>query len=348
VSAVAALRDRAASLPAWLPSPGEDRPPGLLFTRSVRLRNFAGLPFWVSASAEACARITERAQARAAARGFGEDLRLTELSANARGVLRERGLLPGNPAAFDGKRDFKRLFLGADARAHALLGEAEHWIEVRVSAGFAAGAADSPDALDESAFSRSPEYGTLTSDPGFAGLGLRLEAGLHLPGLVAERGIAAAGRALGVLGFELQPLALRVAGCAEAGFFRLLSRGGLGLTEAELREHFAAKTGRLLDAEAAALERWRARDPGRFEDAAHRAAGLLRSAARAEYAELLSWISRVRAGRRAGWLGDVPETALEALRVRAQPHHLALENPGAIPGDESGLRARLARTLLAE
>jgi hypothetical protein len=342
----AAFRDRAASPPAWLPFPGEELPPGLLFARSVRFRNFAGLPFWASASPEACARVTERAQALAAARGFGEDLLLTELSADARGMLRERGLLPGNPAAFEGKRGFKRVFLGADPRAHALLGESEHWIEVRVAAGLATDGASN--AFEESAFSHSPEYGALTSDPGFAGLGLRLEAGLHLPGLVAAREIAAAGRALGVLGFELQPLALRVAGCAEAGFFRLLSRGGLGLSEAEARENFAAKARSLLEAEAEALERWRARDPGRFEDAAHRAAGLLRSAARAEYAELLSWISRVRAGKRAGWLGDVPETALEALRVRAQPHHLALENPEAVPGDETGLRARLARALLAE
>jgi len=319
--------------------------PELLFARSLRFRNFTGLPFWVSASPEACARIAERARAHAAARGFGEGLRLADLSPEARGLFRERDMLPETPASFEGKRDFKRLFPGDDGRSHALLGEAEHWVEVRAESGLSGSAAQEP-REDESVFSRSPEYGILTSDPGLAGLGLRLEAGLHLPGLVATRGLAAARRALGALGFELRPLARRVPGVAEAGFFRLLSRGGLGLTEAELRERFAAKAARLLEAEAEALEQWRALDPGRFDDAAHRAAGLLRSAQRAEYAELLSWISRVRAGRRLGVLSEFSETALETLRVRAQPRHLAAENPRTAPSEEGALRARLAKTLL--
>lgn len=343
----------AASPPAWRAEPMAERgenegAAGLLFAREVRLRNFKGLPFWVSASQEACARVVERAREQAAARGFGEGMRLAEMSAEARGVLRERDLLPEDPATFEGKRDFKHFFPGPDATRHALLGETEHWIEIEVLPTPRAGAqveTRSGEDFREEAFSRSPRYGALTSDPGFAGLGLRLEAGVHLPGLVSAGELPAARRALGALGYELRPLG-RAAGAAEAGFFRIVSRGGLGLSEAELRAGFAAKVDALLRADAEALGRRRGADPARFDDAAHRAEALLRGARRVEYAELLAWISSARAGRRAGSPGGIPEAALEALRVRAQPFHLAAENPGSPPEQEASLRADLARALL--
>jgi hypothetical protein len=334
-----------------------------LFTRIVTRRNFAGFPFWVSSAPVTCTALAEHARAHAVARGYGTGEILASLSQEARGVLRERMMLPERPALFPGKRDFKMLFRAGTAgmeegSPHALFGEAEHWIEIRtVQPGMPAEetarmlelelARDKNEARDGSPlFCQSPEWGFLTSDPAFAGTGLQWEAGLHLPALTAARHITQVQRAMAATGFELQPLSLRAPGTADAGFFRLLSRGGLGLTVAELLADFARKVECLIAAEAEAWERWNARERSRLEDRMHRAMRLLQEARLMEYAELLSLVSFARAGVRAGIFPVSRLPLLEELRVCAQPFHLRAANPGGAPDDEAALRASLARELL--
>ena len=61
---------------------------GALFTRFIRRRNFAGFPFWVSASPETCAALADRAADYAASRGFDAGLRLADASPAKIGILR--------------------------------------------------------------------------------------------------------------------------------------------------------------------------------------------------------------------------------------------------------------------
>jgi hypothetical protein len=351
-----------------------------LFTRIAARRNFAGFPFWVSATPATCATLAERARACAASRGFDAGTLLASLSPEEIGVLRERMKLPERPSSFPGKRDFKMLFRARGEKSdenspHALFGEAEHWIEIRtVPMGEPAEETarilelelnrdrnDTSDGRDGSLlFSQSPEWGFLTSDPAFAGTGLQWEAGLHLPALAASRGnsqIAQMQRAMAATGFELQPLSLRAPGAAEAGFFRLLSRGGLGLSGPELLASFEHKVDRLIAAETKAWEMWSARDAVGLEDRMHRAMKVLQEARLLEYAEMLTLVSYARAGVRAGIFPASRLPLLEELRVRAQPFHLrvrpsapARTNAGAHSGrngtGEAESRAALARRLL--
>lgn len=315
----------------------------VLFARRIARRNFAGFPFWVSCPPEVCARIAEKAREYAQSQGLGEASPLAALAPEAIGALRERMRLPERPGSFPGKRDFKFLFAGADPSVHALFGEAEHWIRVRVLKGLPS-AADAFAEDDDAAFARSEEWGWLASDPFFAGPGLQFEAGLHLPALASSGKVAQAQRAMDAMGFALHPLTLRHPGAAEAGFFRLVSGGALGLSPEGLAARFDAAARALLAAEVEAWERWVAREPNRLDDRMHRALRLLQEARRMDYAELLLLASFARAGAYAGIFPAALLARLEELRIRALPFHL--QAGGADPEEESLRRAAAARAQL--
>lgn len=359
----------AAPVPWIDPAPraGTEASARVLFTSWVLRRNFAGFPFWVSAAPETCARIADRGRAHAAQRGFGAGAALAALAPETLGVLRERMLLPERPAAQSsapGKRDFKMLFLREDPAEHALLGETEHWTRIRTGAGapsaenpprFLHAEDSSPDSENKaagSAFSLSPEWGLLASDPAHAGNGLQCEAGVHLPALTAARQIPQLRQAMAAMGLELRPLSLRNPGAAEAGYFQLRTRGGMDLSSEGLHARFAGKLKALLDAETGAWERWNARDQNLLEDRMHRALRLLQEARRMDFAELLFLTSFARAGVYRGIFPVSLLPRLEELRVRAQPFHIrAAEGAGEtgadLPERENALRASLARGLLA-
>jgi protein arginine kinase len=333
----------------------------VLFTKLVRRRNFAGFPFWISCAPETCEALAARARARAAAEGLDAGLHLADQAPAALAALREREILPERPVSFAGTRDFKRVFMGqpeSGASTHALFGEVEHWTRAHLVAGLPDAsvihATRPPDFSAPGVFSHSKTYGWLTSNPAFAGTGLQIEAGLHLPALAAARRVAPVQKALAALGYELRPLSLRTPGTAESGHFRLLSRGGMDLPEETLYEEFAARTKSVLAAESGALAEWHQRETNLLEDRVHRAWRLLQEARRMEHGELLSLISFARIGV---YLGVFPENSkelLEDLRVRAQPHQSGIDRPEAVPetGDAASetpekRRADLARKLLA-
>jgi hypothetical protein len=338
----------------------------VLFTRFITRRNFSGFPFWVSCPPETCALLAERARDLAAATaGFETGITLETLTPEAIGILRERMLLPERPASFPGKRGFKMLFPGIDPAEHALFGETEHWTRIRTQAGLPNAEETVPLlALEEKReqaegppFSRSSTWGWLTSDPAFAGNGLQCEAGLHLPALTAARKIPQVRQAMAAMGLELQPLSLRNPGAAEAGFFRLLTRGGMDLSSEELYRRFAGRVTRLLDAETEAWTRWNAREGNLLEDRMHRALRLLQEARRMEFAEFLLLCGYARTGVYGGIFPISLLPRLEDLRVKAQPFHLGGSwralNPAAnaseaLPVEEENvLRAGLGRSALA-
>jgi hypothetical protein len=348
---------------------GEDR---ALFTRVIVRRNFSGFPFWATCAPETCARLTERAVAHAATRGLGAGTLLANLAPGVLGILRERMQLPERPASLPGNRGFKRLFTGNNPADHALFGETEHWTRVRTHPGLLAAAESRPFLTLEDqeereggpVFCHTPEWGFLTSDPSHAGTGLQFEAGLHLPALTAARKVAQVQQALAAMGCELQPLSLRHPGSAEAGFFRLLARGGPGISPEDAHRRFTEKTGAVLAAETEAWTRWNGREPLALADRMHRALRLLQEARRMEFAELLLLASFARGGVYAGIFPASLLSRLEELRVKAQPFHIRAQaaehiraqaaEPGPQDGpplpleEEHARRATLARSLLSD
>ena len=325
-----------------------------LFTRFVRRRNFAGFPFWVSASPETCGTLAARARDYAEAQtkgteGFGAGVRLADCAPETLGLYREKGLLPERPVSFDGKRDFKMLFHRAGE--FALFGEVEHWTRVNLVAGLpdphVNGVTSPPNTASEIPFAKSSSYGFLTSNPAFAGTGLQIEAGLHLPVLALERRIHIVQKSLGAMGYDLVPLSLKTPGFAESGYFRLLSRGGMDLPEETLYSNFAAKAGSVLSAEKGALEQWHARESNRLEDHVHRALRLLQEARRMEYAEVLSLASYTRIGVYLRILPENLRELLETLRLQTQPFHVRAELSEVSDEAENRARADFSRKLLS-
>ena len=321
------LLEWASLLPAWVSA---DVPEAsslqarVLFTRSIRRRNFAGFPFWVSCPPEMCSEVVTQARTFAGTTGFSKPLVLANQSPEAIGFFRERQWLPERPITFPGKRDFKLLFLSSDPAEHALVGEVEHWTQIKVRPGF-------PETVDipvtpglmeiNGPFCHSSGYGFLTSNPTFAGSGLQLEWAVHLPALVASRRIQSAQQAMNALGLELQPLALRDPGAAEAGFFRVLSRGGMKFPEEVWYQRISEQVKSVLVTETEALEKWLEKDKHRLEDRIFQSFQLLQQEKPLDYAQFLEFSSFTRVGV---YLGHFPASLLaklEKLRITAQPFH---------------------------
>lgn len=213
--------------------------------------------------------------------------------------------------------------------------------------------------IDTHTFAQSEVWGFLTSNPAHAGSGLQFEAGLHLPALStpnSRRLLAQTRQALGATGYDLQALSLREPGATEAGYFRLVSRGGAGISGEELAAAFAEKVRTVLRVETDAWARWKKREPQVIEDRMHRSLRVLQEARRMEYPELQLLTSFARAGVYTGTFPLALLPKLESLRVKAQPFHLrAFEGdgrtdegmPGSADSTEFTVRAGLARHLLS-
>ena len=309
----------------------------VLFTRSIRRRNFNGFPFLVSCPPETCAQIVTQAHTFAGTIGFSNPITLSHQTPESIGLFREKQWLPERPVTFPGKRDFKLLFLGEESSQHALLGEVEHWTQIHERPGFPESVDVAAKALmnDDGSFSHSSGYGFLTSNPGFAGAGLQLECGLHLPALNASRRIHSVQQALSALGVDLQPLTVRTPGAAEAGFFRTVSRGGMNLPEDVLYSRFAEHVKTVLAVEEEAMQKWSEREKKQLEDRVYRSLRLLQDARKLDYAEFLTFASFTRLGVYSGCFPTDLLAQIEALRVETQPFHLlaSQENDPAMEAD---------------
>jgi protein arginine kinase len=260
--------------------------------------------------------------------------------------FRERQWLPERPVAFPGTRDYKLLFLGNDPADHALVGEVEHWTQIRTRHGLDPLPDSPPPGLAAAGlFAHSPTYGFLTSHPSHCGAGLQIECGVHLPALTALRSVSQVQKALNATGFDFQALMLRVPGSAEAGFYRIATRGGMEFSEEKFHLAFLAAMRRVLDEELKAAEIWMEREKQRLEDRLFRSLRLLQEARTLAHWEFLVFSSFARVGAYLGLFpGDLPRR-LEDLRIRTQPGHaFALLKTQVQPQEADIFRANMVRS----
>jgi protein-arginine kinase len=269
-------------------------------------------------------------------------------------LLREREILPWRAVPFPGKKGFKHLAAAADGSAWALINEVEHLTLGRLHAGCPAPeAAVFPDAgadPDGAGWARSPRFGYLASDPGRIGPGVAIEQIVHLPGLALARELPAARNHCAAAGLAFAPafpLPGSAPGPADAGLFRIASRGRLGRSPAEAYAEHLEALAPVLRREAEMRRECRARHPERLAARVRGALERLASAPTLSYPELLAWGSFARLGSALGLARPEIGTILETLRVTAASGHLAVSSDRDLPQEEEDFsRANVVRLSL--
>jgi protein arginine kinase len=230
-----------------------------------------------------------------------------------------------------------------------LVGEVEHWTQIRVQPGLPK-TLDTPVTAEllqaEGSFCHSKAYGFLTSHPGYAGSGLQIECGLHLPALTALLRMPQIQQALNAMGFELHPLSVHIPGTAESGFFRIASRGGMEFPKENLYHRFVEKVKSVLAVEKEALEQWQEREKKRLEERIYRSLRSLQDARTLDYSEFQTFLSFARVGVYLRYFPGKLLSCLEELRVRLQPFHMGAMRSGMKANEADIFRANVVRSEL--
>ena len=222
--------------------------PNVLLTRSLSYRNFAGEPFAVSASPQACERLAEKASVVAARQGL-EAFRLATCaprrSASCASATCCRS--PRSPWRASGESStwpwegMRILF--------AWINEVEHVTWVQGHAGLLPAEEFAPPwrppAGSSRPWARSPRLGYLASDPSRVGPGISFRVLAHLPALSLARRLGQAQGAMAALGIAFLPVTRmgrpgRPRPEAEPARFWMVFRGGLGGTPGSAYREFAA------------------------------------------------------------------------------------------------------------
>ena len=350
--------DAAALAAARLPwgnlnvTPGSPRSPVIL-TRLLAYRNFAGLPFFASAPPNLAEAAADRARDHIARAGGPAPMRLAECQPRIIRLLREREILPWRALALPGKKASKRLSVAADGSSWTLANEGEHLTFGRVLPGCpeaSAAAFPDPQESPSSPWARSPAYGFLSSDPGRLGPAVAVEQILHLPGLALARLLPAARNLLAVSGMSFAPaMPSRVSfpGPADAGLFRVGSRGRLGHTpEQAYADHMHALTP-VLEREILSRHECLAKHPKRLEARVAQAMEVLSTSKSIPHPDFLAATSLARLGAALGLLPPEFEGTAEYLRVTVASGHLAVSSGGELSQeDEDFKRANVVRSSL--
>lgn len=322
------------------PSPAESgrKTDFVLLTRILSYRNFAGEPFPISASPQACARFAEKASRFVVAQGLGNPVRLADCGHRVLRMLRERHLIAEPPVPLPGRKGVKYLALSPEERTSAWINEIEHltWIQVEPGflpvSGFAA-AFHLPGEDAANPWARSGRFGFLASDPARAGAGTSFQILVHLPALALARKLGQVHSAMAALGVAFTPVtrmamdgsatgAGPATGGKEAALFWLTFRGGMGGSPLEAYRRFVADVQPLFiwesEAQAGCLEKHRKR----LEAQVHKSLQILTQARSLPFHEFQVLSSWVRLGGYVGILDARIQPILEDLRARSQTGHL--------------------------
>lgn len=344
--------------PPWSNSdvtPGDPRS-AVVLTRLLAFRNFAGLPFPVSATPNQCAVAADRALAWIARAGYPSPAPLAACPPRVVRLLREREILPWRALPFAGKKGFKHLALVPDGSAWTLVNEVEHLTLGRLHAGSPSPeAAVFPDPGPDpggAGWAFAPRYGYLASDPGRIGPGIAIEQVVHLPGLAMARELPAARNHCAAAGLSFapsSPLPGSVPGPADVGLFRIASRGRLGRTPAQAYAEHLSAFAPVLRREQEMRRECLARHPERLAARVQAALERLTGAPTLSYPELLSLSSFARLGAALGLARPEIGRILESLRVTAASGHLAVSCDRDLPQEEEDFsRANVVRLSLGK
>lgn len=323
----------------------------------LTFRNFAGLPFVASAPPHACALIADKALDFVAKQGGLTVWRLADCPPRVIRLLREREILPQRALSFPGKKGFKYLAASPGGESWTLVNEVEHVTCGRIFPGCAPEASEAcfappAESADRSPWAWSRRFGYLASDPARIGPGFAVEAVAHLPGLALSRRLLQARNYLTAAGVGFlaatvpSPHAVSP-GAADAGLFRLASRGGLGRAPREVYQAFLNAIGPVLRREREARERCLENHRKRLEERTHHSLQRLIGADSLTYAELLAAGSLVRLGAALGLANVQIPGILEELRVTAASGHLAVTSGRDLSKEEEDFaRANVVRLSL--
>ncbi|MCC7194100.1 MAG: protein arginine kinase [Gemmatimonadaceae bacterium] len=339
----------------WLAASGEHA--DIVLSSRIRLaRNIAGFNF------SARERDGERLRVLACVRdaiprvptlGDAVVLRLDELSAVDRQVLRERHLV-SRELAGEGSSEVRPASAVLVAEAAGVMVNEEDHLRIQVfRSGF-----DIPRALSQAvrvdrelgahvpyAFHR--EFGFLTSCPTNTGTGMRASVLVHLPGLVLTQEVGKVLQGLQQMG--LTHRGLYGEGSDVVGsLFQVSNQTTLGRSEEELAEHLQHVVKRLVEQESAA-RRVLVRDAGYIiEDKLWRAYGTLRYARSLGSDEAMNLLSAVRLAVGLQLVGGLGIYTLNKLLIHGQTAHLSHQAGRALTESEANIaRARYVRAALA-
>jgi protein arginine kinase len=328
----------------------------VILTRILAFRNFAGLPFVVSAPPNACAAAADKALNLISKAGGRTVWRLADLPKRAIRLLREREILPLRAASFPGKKGFKYLAASSDGGSWTLVNEVEHITMGRLFPGCPAPgdiAAPAPEADPaRNLWAWSAGFGYLSSDPSRIGPGMAIEAVIHLPGLALSRQLAHARNYLAACGVGFLPAASpsphsASPGAADAGLFRLISRARLGQDAREAYKAFLGALQPVLRREYEARGRCAEKHRKRLEVRVRESLQSLIGAATMTYADFLSQSSLARLGAGLGILNPQIPGILEELRLAAGSGHLSVTSGRELLKEEEDFqRANVVRLFL--
>ena len=135
-------------------------------------------------------------------------------------------------------------------------------------------------------------------------------------------------------------------GAAEAGFYRMVSRGGMNLPEYAVYNRFVEQVKTVLSSEKEAMQKWLEREKKQLEDRVHRSLRLLQEARTLDYTELLTFASFTRLGVYSGCFPAYLLAQMEALRVQTQPFHILALQTRDQPAKADIFRADTVRSQL--
>lgn len=340
----------------WLAASGEHS--DIVLSSRIRLaRNIAGFNFALRERDGERLRILEQVRAalpRVSLLHGAMVLRMDELTAVDRQVLRERHLVSRELVGGDGSAD-PRTAAAVLVSDHAgvMVNEEDHLrIQVFRSGFDIPGALQTAVRVDRDLGHQVPyafhrDFGFLTSCPTNTGTGLRASVLVHLPGLVLTQEIGKVLQGLQQMG--LTHRGLYGEGSDVVGsFFQVSNQTTLGRSEDELAEHLQTVVKRLVEQEYAA-RRVLSRDAGYIiEDKLWRAYGTLRHARSLGADEAMNLLSGVRLAVGLQLIGGVSIYTLNKLLVFGQSAHLSHQAGRALTDSEANVaRARYVRGVLA-
>jgi|GEM_PF-6306511 len=307
----------------------------VIWVKNTWFRNMAGFPFLIASQENQVQMALENAAQWASQKGWRPCRRLADIPRESLLVLRERLILPWHPVTFPQSKAFKGVALEADevrpslsGAGWALFGEEDHLQIGHIRPPWESDPEFSAktDAWESATgpFAHSEVFGFLTADPGKAGLARQMEIAIHLPALTANRLLAQAHEGLKAMGILMQPEPMGSVNGMDAGYFRLGSRGGLGLDLNSRTTRFWDAVKALLRWEAKARSTWWRKDGILLKDRMRRSYRMLSEAQLLPLHEALGFLSFVRLGMVMGEIDPAGLSRVERARILAQNGHLGL------------------------